>query len=98
MPKKGTTKKVVNVKKEVIKRPRAKRRKRRSRAKRRKIRQRLSILMETIVTKEVCERRANLELEILNQWGVLRIDSKYIFKIFLFRKLFLVKLISTKIE
>jgi hypothetical protein len=29
---------------------------------------------------------------------VLRIDSKYIFRIFLFRKLFLVKLISAKIE
>jgi hypothetical protein len=52
-PKKGrtsTTKKVVNVKKEVIKRPRAKRRKRRSRAKRKK-RRRLSIIMVTIVTK-----------------------------------------------
>jgi hypothetical protein len=54
--------------------------------------------METIVTKEVCERKANLELEILNQGGVLRIDSKYIFRIFLFRKLFLVKLISAEIE
>jgi hypothetical protein len=60
----------------VIKRPRAKkrkrrsrakRRKRRSRAKRRKKRRRLPILMETIVTKEVCERKVNLELEILNQ-------------------------------
>jgi hypothetical protein len=54
--------------------------------------------METIVTKEVCERKANLELAILNQGGVLRIDSKYIFRIFLFRKLFLVKLISARIE
>jgi hypothetical protein len=100
-PKKGqasTTKKVVNIKKEMIKRPRAKRRKRRSRAKRRKKRRRLSILMETIINKEVCERKANLELEILNQGGVLRIDSKYIFRIFLFRKLFLVKLISARIE
>jgi hypothetical protein len=78
-PKKGTTKKVVNVKKEVIKRPRAKRRKMRSRAKRRKKRRNLPILMETIVTKGVCERKANLELEILNQGGVLRIDSKYFF-------------------
>jgi hypothetical protein len=76
----STTKKVVNVKKEVIKRPRAKRRKRKPRAKRKKKRWRLPILMETIVTKEVCERKANLELEILNQWGVLRIDSKYIFR------------------
>jgi hypothetical protein len=101
-PKKGqasTTKKVVNIKKEVIKRPRAKRRKRRSRAKKRKKkRRRLSILMETIINKEVCERKTNLELEILNQGGVLRIDSKYIFRIFLFRKLFLVKLILAKIE
>jgi hypothetical protein len=38
--------------------------------------------METIINKEICERKANLELEILNQGGVLRIDSKYIFKIF----------------
>jgi hypothetical protein len=60
----------VNFKKEVIKRPRAKRRKKR---------RRLPILMETIVTKEVCERKANLELEILNQGGVMRIDSNYIF-------------------
>jgi hypothetical protein len=52
----------VNVKKEVIKRPRAKRRRRGSRAKRRKKRRRLPILMETIVTKKVCERKANLEL------------------------------------
>jgi transposase len=74
----------VNVKKEVIERPRAKRRKRRSRAKRRKKWRRLPILMKTIVTKEVCERKANLELEILNQGGVLRIDSKYIFRIFFF--------------
>jgi hypothetical protein len=52
-PKKGrasTTKKIVNAKKEVIERPRAKRRKRGLRAKRRKKRRRLSILMETIVT------------------------------------------------
>jgi hypothetical protein len=35
--------------------------------------------METIINKEVCERKANLELEILNQGGVLSIDSKYIF-------------------
>jgi hypothetical protein len=35
--------------------------------------------MEIIINKEVCERKANLELEILNQGGVLRIDSKYIF-------------------
>jgi hypothetical protein len=41
--KKDTTKKVVNAKKEVIKRPRAKRRKMRSRAKRRKKRRHLSI-------------------------------------------------------
>jgi hypothetical protein len=72
----------VNAKKEMIERPRAKRRKRRPRAKRRKKRWRLPILMETIVTKEVCERNGNLELEILNQGGVLRIDSKYIFRIF----------------
>jgi hypothetical protein len=71
-PKKGwanTTKKIVNTKKEVIERLRAKRRKRRSRAKRRKKRRRLPILMEIIVTKEVCERKANLELKILNQGG-----------------------------
>jgi hypothetical protein len=43
---------------------------------------RLPILMETIINKEVYERKANLELEILNQVGVLRIDSKYIFGIF----------------
>jgi hypothetical protein len=100
-PKKGrtsTTKKVVNIKKEVIKRPRTKRKKRRSRAKRRKKRRCWSILMETIINKKVYERKANLELEILNQGGVLRIDSKYIFRIFLFRKLYLVKLISAKIE
>jgi hypothetical protein len=42
-------------------------------------RRRLSNLMETIINKEVCERKANLELEILNQGGVLKIDSKYIF-------------------
>jgi hypothetical protein len=77
-PKKGrasTTKKVVNAKKEVIERPRAKRRKRRWH---------LPILMETIIIKEVCERKAKLELEILNQWGVLRIDSKYTFRIFFY--------------
>ena len=56
-PKKGTTKKVVNVKKEVIKRLRAKRRKRRPRVKRKKKRWRLLILMETIINKEVCERK-----------------------------------------
>jgi hypothetical protein len=75
-PKKGrtsTTKKVVNAKKEVIER---------SRAKRKKKMWRLLILMETIINREVCERKANLELEILNQGGVLRIDSKYIFRIF----------------
>jgi transposase len=72
----------VNAKKEVIERSRAKRRKRRPRAKRRKKRRCLPILMEIIVTKEVCERKANLELEILNQEGVLRINSKYIFRIF----------------
>jgi hypothetical protein len=87
----STTKKVVKAKKEVIKRPKAKRRKSRPRAKRKKKRWRLSILIETIINKEVCERKANLELEILNQGGVLRIDSKYIFKIFLFRKLFFSK-------
>jgi hypothetical protein len=75
----STTKKVVNAKKEVIERPRVKRRKRRPRAKRRKKMRRLPILMETIINKEVCERKANLELEILNQGKVLRIDSKYIF-------------------
>jgi UTP:GlnB (protein PII) uridylyltransferase len=69
----------VNVKKEMIKRSRAKRRKKSSRAKRRKKRRRLPILMEIIINKEVCERKINLELEILNQRGVLRIDSKYIF-------------------
>jgi hypothetical protein len=78
----------VNANKEVIERPRANRRKRRPRDKRRKKMRRLPILMETIINKEVCERKANLELEILNQGGVLRIDSKYIFRIFLFRKLF----------
>jgi hypothetical protein len=86
-PKKGrasTTKKIVNAKKEVIKRPRAKRRKRRSRAKRGKMRRRLPILMEIIINKEVYERKTNLELEILNQGGVLRIDSKYIFGIFFY--------------
>jgi hypothetical protein len=57
----------VNVKKELIKRPRVKRRKRRSRVKRRKKRLRLPILMEIILIKEVCERKTNLELEILNQ-------------------------------
>jgi hypothetical protein len=91
-PKKGrisTTKKVVNVKKEVIERRRVKRRKRRPKVKRRKKRRRLSILMETIINKEVYEIKANLELEILNQGGVLRIDSKYFFRIFfLFKKLF----------
>jgi hypothetical protein len=46
------------LKKNVIERPRAKRRKRRPRAKRRKKRRRLPILMETIITKEVCERKA----------------------------------------
>jgi hypothetical protein len=69
MPKKGrasTTKKVMNAKKEVIERPRAKRRKRRSRAKRKKKRRCLSILMETIINKEVYEIKPNLELEILN--------------------------------
>jgi hypothetical protein len=65
--------------KKVIKRPRVKRRNRRSRVKERKKRQRLPILMEIIITKEVCERKINLELEILNQCGVLRIDSKYFF-------------------
>jgi hypothetical protein len=40
--------------------------------------------METIVIKEVCERKVKLELEILNQWGVLRIDSKYTFRIFFY--------------
>jgi hypothetical protein len=70
VPKKGwasTTKKVVNATKEVIERPRAKIRKRRPRAKRRKKRRRLPILMETIINKEVCERKENLELEILNK-------------------------------
>jgi hypothetical protein len=50
----------------MIKISRAKRRKRKPRAKRRKKRRHLSILMETIVIKEVCERKSNLELEILN--------------------------------
>jgi hypothetical protein len=63
----------VNAKKEVMERPRAKKKKKR---------RRLLILMETIINKEICERKANLELEILNQGGVLRIDSKYFFKIF----------------
>jgi hypothetical protein len=38
-----------------------KKKKRRSRAKRKKKTRRLSILMETIITKEVCERKINLE-------------------------------------
>jgi gag-polypeptide of LTR copia-type len=81
MPKMGrasTTKKVVNAKKEIIERPRAKRRKRRPRAKRKKKRRRLPNLMEIITNKEVYEIKTNLELKILNQEGVLRIDSKYI--------------------
>jgi hypothetical protein len=45
-------------------------------------RRRLPIVMKTIITKEICERKGNLDLEILNQGGVLRIDSKYIFIIF----------------
>jgi hypothetical protein len=68
----------------VIERSRAKRKMRRPRVKRRKKRRRLPILMESIVTKEVCERKTNLELEILNQGGVLRSKSKYIFRIFFY--------------
>jgi hypothetical protein len=82
----NSAKKVVNAKKDVIEISRAKRKMRRPRIKRREKRRRLPILMEIIVIKEVCERKTNLELEILNQGGVLRSDSKYIFRIVFYLK------------
>jgi hypothetical protein len=82
-------------KKKVIERPRAKRRKRRPRAKRRKRRPRakkrkrkkkvaLANSNGNNHQQRSFERKANLELEILNQGGVLRIDSKYYFGIFFY--------------
>jgi hypothetical protein len=56
----STTKKVVNIKKEVIKRPRAKKKEEVKSQKKEKKRRRLSILMEIIMNKEVYERKANL--------------------------------------